>query len=256
MRLQLEVGARDQIGVSLPDAGEFVFTDPPPLMQSSSSSSLSASPSSTGMVPRGRWVHIAFVATRKHRLQCYIDGHVVSRQPKSSHHDHREDDTDDDQHGDGGGGGSGGDDNDSASVATTATVATTLTKATPAKASASGSLSSPSKGKNKAKKGGSDGPVNGLDLLALQKECTALKRSELQATGGGGGEGDGGSSFESLAHVKVVLGLPMRDIGEALPPGANPLWGLAGPSCLHGALQEVRYWAAARTKVCARVYWE
>jgi hypothetical protein len=58
----------------------------------------------------------------------------------------------------------------------------------------------------------------------------------------------GSAASVDLTKVKVLLGLPMRDIGEALPPGGNAQWGITGPACFHGAMQEVRYWAAARTK--------
>jgi hypothetical protein len=256
VRLQLEVGDRDEVGVSIPDLGEFTFTDP-----GAAAAVLGPNPAK---VPRGKWVHVAFVATPANKLLAYINGHVVKRKAA---------DKDDDDNDNGGGGGSknkGGknkvavskgkegksDNNSNAVVESGMSVATT----------SSGKSGKTSKGGGGKDKGGEKEGVsdNGIDMAELRKELIKMRRVEDRAnatssssssiangssgasSAAGGAENSSGGGGD--VHNKLVLGLPMRDIGEASGAGKNPAWAISGPSCLLGALQEVRYWASARSK--------
>lgn len=206
----MKVGDRDEIGISIPDLGEFTFTDAP------AAGSTGHGNSPPAVVPRRKWCHVCFVATAKNKLVVYLNGHLVKRVPKDK-------------------GGS--------ALSSGSTV--TSNDAT--------SKNSKNSGHPEKKGHNSD---TGIDLKQLQVSVGELRVSELRAkTPGssqghrGGGDGtslntnsmltkDSNASAVALAG-SVWLGLPMRDIGEATGPGVNHNISISGPTCYHGAIQEV-----------------
>jgi len=275
LRLQLEVGDRDELGISVPDLGEFVFTDAPAV------GAPGFGERSLGCVGRGRWQHVAFVCNSKGRLLAFLNGHAIPRKP-------------------GGGGGKDGDksndhNDDQSTKASTKDKKSKAEKGGRSSSSGNGGddksiggASASSKDKKSTSQDGAGGPSGsdkGLDLRALEDALLELRRTEALANSVPGSKEaaaanaaavaveekvatpikgeksntlmeDASADLDSSKNGKkkakkkrpTVLGLPMRDIGEALGPGRDPSWGIGGSRCFHGALQEVRYWTAARSK--------